>query len=79
MDSKLKKAKEQLKMNGAQIPKGYGGGYTVETRPEGEVRMKSKKAMIEEGKMDLANKPDPEFAKELARERKKQKAEAEKY
>lgn len=43
--------------------------------PLGDAAMPSKKSMVREGRMDLANNPNPEFGKEMARERKRQQRE----
>jgi hypothetical protein len=44
----------------------------VEVVPNAELRMPSMKQMVAEGKMDMANKPEAAFGREMARERKKQ-------
>jgi len=38
--------------------------------------MYSKKSMVYEGKMDMINKPDPAFGKEMAMQQKKQQRES---
>jgi hypothetical protein len=43
--------------------------------PLGDAAMPSKKSMVREGRMDLANNPNPEFGKEMARERRRQQRE----
>jgi hypothetical protein len=45
---------------------------SVEVVPNAEMRMPSRKQMITEGMMDLANKPSADFGKEMAREKLKQ-------
>lgn len=47
-----------------------GGG--VKVVPNAQLTMPSKKQMVTEGKMDLVNKPNPTFGKEMAREKAKQ-------
>lgn len=44
----------------------------VEVVPNPKLIMPSEKRMMREGRMDLANKPNPEFGKEMAREKAKQ-------
>lgn len=56
----------------------YDYGITkrpVKAVPYGDLRMPSEKQMIAEGRMDLANKPDPAIGRELARERLRQQKE----
>ncbi len=48
---------------------------SVEVVPNAKMRMPSKRQMIDEGRMDTANKPNPAFAKEMAEEKKKQQRE----
>lgn len=58
---KLKKAKDM--MNGQLELR----GQKFEAVANPIVVQPSKKRMVEEGRMDLANEPDPEFGKELAK------------
>ena len=58
------------------IPRDSGGiRATPVLVPNAKMSMPSKKQMLREGMMDTANKRDAGFAKEMARERKKQQRE----
>lgn len=86
MSEKLRLAKQQMGSAGREsaekqrkleqvMRKRTPAPYGVEVVPNAPMGMPSKKSMVREGRMDLANKPSPEFGKEMARERKRQQRE----
>ena len=73
-DSTPSRAKIITEQNNRRILRERGvPQFNMVEVPYGQLKMPSKKQMIDEGKMDLINKPNPEFGKELAREKQKQK------
>lgn len=48
----------------------------VEVVPNAGMMMPNRRSMVREGMMDMANKPDAAFGREMARERKKQQRES---
>lgn len=59
----------------SMLRKRSGVQGNVEVVPNAGLMMPARRSMVREGMMDMANKPDAAFGREMARERKKQQRE----
>ena len=91
MSEKLKLAKQQMGSAGREsaemqrqrqrIVRERSGIQAENVRqiPNAEMKMPSEKRMMQEGRMDLANKPNPTFGKEMAMEKVRQQKQFEDF